>query len=232
MPITTYPLNNVDYTAADAELFHCTRTSGVFDGSDFACSATGADNNITVDIGIGWIRNSKFRGKVVALKAPETKDLGVADSISPRIDAVVIRFDANANETNIIVKKGTPATNPAPPDVVRTEAVYELHLCHVRREPGTVSIPVSAITDLRANRAYCGLMEDDVTPKEGAISANQLPIVPLDKGGTGGKTGEEGLKNLLASGYMVASGYQIVDSVEAIPADAPEGAVFLVPMEG
>ena len=39
------------------------------------------------------------------------------------------------------------------------------------------------------------------------------------------------LKNLLAAGYMVMSGYQIVASVDAIPADAPEGAVFFVPVE-
>ncbi len=42
----------------------------------------------------------------------------------------------------------------------------------------------------------------------------------------------EVLKQMLASGYLVLSPKQIVDSVEAIPEDAPEGAVFLVPMEG
>lgn len=81
-------------------------------------------------------------------------------------------------------------------------------------------------------------------------------VFGISQGGTGGKSAEAARENLgvaakqhnhkatdvsewtadiltalLASGYMVASGYQIVDSVEAIPADAPEGAVFLVPVE-
>ena len=39
------------------------------------------------------------------------------------------------------------------------------------------------------------------------------------------------LTALLAAGYMVVSGYQIVGSVEDIPADAPVNAVFFVPEE-
>lgn len=231
MALTTYPLNNVQFSAEDAELFHCTRTSGVFDGEDFACSVTGAGNTVTVGIGIGWIRNSKFSGKVVALKEPMTLDLGVADSVNPRIDAVVLRFDANANETTVVAKKGTAAASPVPPEVVQTEAVYELHLYHVRREPGAAAIPVGALTDLRLDSKYCGLMEDDVTPKDGAISENQLPVVPMKKGGTGASDGASGLANLLAAGYMKLSSFQVVASVEDIPADAPEYALFLVPME-
>ncbi len=230
MALTTYPLNNVKFSAEDAELFHCTRTSGVFDGEDFACSVTGAGNTVTVGIGIGWIRNSKFSGKVVALKEPMTLDLGVADSMNPRIDAVVLRFDANANETTVAAKKGTAAASPVPPEVVRTEAVYELHLYHVRRDPGAAAIPVGALTDLRLDSKYCGLMEDDITPKDGAISEDQLPVVPMKKGGTGAQNGADGLKNLLAAGYLVMSGYQIVSSTEEIPADAPDGAVFLIPI--
>ena len=29
MSVITYPLNNIEYTASDAELYNCTRTSGV-----------------------------------------------------------------------------------------------------------------------------------------------------------------------------------------------------------
>lgn len=81
-------------------------------------------------------------------------------------------------------------------------------------------------------------------------------LVPIAQGGTGGKTAEEARKNLgaapekhghkasdisewtsdiltalLAAGYMRLSSYQIVESEEAIPADAPEGAVFFIPLE-
>lgn len=81
-------------------------------------------------------------------------------------------------------------------------------------------------------------------------------LVGVSQGGTGGKTAEEARKNLdaaaeehthkasdvsewtqdvltglLAAGYMVASSYQIVGSVEDIPADAPVNAIFFVPEE-
>lgn len=55
--------------------------------------------------------------------------------------------------------------------------------------------------------------------------------IPVTGGGTGAQNGSEGLKNLLAAGYMRLSGYQIVEHVEDIPADAPEGAIFFVPVE-
>lgn len=229
--VRTYPLNNVDYSAEDAELFHCTRTSGVFDGGDFECSVTGADNNVTVGMGLGWIRNAKFRGKAVAVDAPLILDLGVADATYARIDAVALRFDANANKTMVVAIHGRAAVNPEPPEVVRTEGVYELHLCHVRREAGATAISVGSLTDIRMNEKYCGLMQDDVTPRGSAINAEQLPVVPMSKGGTGAQSGSDGLKNLLAAGYMQLSNKQIVERVEDIPADAPEGAIFFVPVE-
>lgn len=163
MSLKTYPLDNVDYAAEDAELFHCTRSSGIYANDDFDYSVTGADNTITIGVGLGWIRNSKFSGKVVALKAALALDMGLPDAVYPRIDAVVIQFDANKNGTEIVVKKGVAATAPVPPVVSRTEALYELHLYHVRREPGVAAVTASGITDLRMDTNYCGLMADSVT---------------------------------------------------------------------
>lgn len=210
--LRTYPMDNTDYGAEDAELFHCTRTSGVFDGGDFGCSVTGADNTVTVGVGIAWIRNAKFKGKVAALREPMALDMGVANAEYPRIDAVVLRFEP-AVGTRIVAKTGVAAANPMPPEVVQTEAVYELHLYHVRREAGAAAIPVGALTDQRANRKYCGLMQDEVTPREAEITAEKLPIVPVEKGGTGAKNGAEGLANLFAAGYTKLSPYQIVSKL-------------------
>ena len=160
----TYPLNNILYSAEDAELFHCTRTSGVFSADDeFAVSVTGADNTVTIGPGIAWIRNSRFSGKVAANKTSVSLDMGLADGSYTRIDAVVIQFDANANQTAIVVKQGVAASSPVPPEVVRTEAVYELHLYHVRRAAGAAVVSAADITDIRQDRNYCGVMMDDVT---------------------------------------------------------------------
>ena len=163
MAIITYPLNNIEYTAEDAELYHATRTSGVFANDDFSITVSGSGNVVTIGEGIGWIRNSKFSGKVVANKAELPLDLGLPHATYPRIDAVVLQFTANSNASAIIVKNGVAQTNPQPPEVVRTESIYELHLYHVYRPAGASSVVTSNVTDLRENAAYCGLMADDVT---------------------------------------------------------------------
>lgn len=159
----TYPLNNIDYTAEDAELFHCTRASGIYDGDAFAVTVTGVDNNITIGPGVGWIQNTQFSGKVVANKDNTVVTPELADSVSPRIDAVVIRFDANANGTSVVMKTGVPSSSPVAPEVVRTETVYELHLCHVYREAGVAVVTESDITDLRYDAEYCGIMLDPIS---------------------------------------------------------------------
>lgn len=163
MALITYPLNNIEYSAEDAELFHVTRTSGVYAKNSFDYSVTGENNTIVINNGIGWIKNSEFAGKVIALKENISLDMGVSDSVYPRIDAIVIQFDSNKNETNIIAKQGTAASSPIAPSVIQTESVYELHLYHVRREAGSLYISPSNITDLRLNSSYCGLMADSVT---------------------------------------------------------------------
>lgn len=163
MALVTYPLNNIEYSAEDAELFHATRTSGIYANNSFGYDITGADSNIVIGTGIGWIKNSEFSGKVIAQKEAISLDMGLPDPVYPRIDAIVIQFDNNRNETNIVVKKGTAASTPVAPSVVQNESVYELHLYHVRREAGSLYITPSNITDLRLNSSYCGLMADSVT---------------------------------------------------------------------
>ena len=221
----TYPLNNIDYTAEDAELFHCTRTSGIWAENSFQISATGSDNNVTIGTGIAWIKNEEFSGKVTALKTVKVLDLGIADGVYPRIDVIAIQFNANSNETDVVVKRGTPATNPIKPAIVRTGAVYELYLASIYRPAGATIVTTSNITDLRMDETVCGLMADSVTKVDmKAIEAqvrsliNNLQdeidsvrnlsgimfesewvegdVIPVIKGGTNATTSEEALANL------------------------------------
>lgn len=159
----TYPLNNIDYTAEDAELYFSTRESGVYDGNDFEVTAFGIDNDVIVGTGIAWIHNTKFSGKVVALKEPKTLTLSLPNSVYDRIDAIVIQFDANKNATEIIVKEGISSSSPIAPNVVRTESLYELHIFHIRRKAGATVISVDDLVDLRNNSDYCGIMFDPIS---------------------------------------------------------------------
>lgn len=162
MEMRTYPLNMIDYEAEDAELFHCTRTSGVWAEDSFTITNIG-NNKITVGEGIAWIKNDKFAGKVSALKTPYTVDMGIADGTYPRIDVIAIQFSVNKNATEIVVKKGTPARTPVRPKPVRNGSIYELFLCSVLRPAGSTSISTSNITILRLDETVCGLMADSVT---------------------------------------------------------------------
>ena len=131
MTLITYPLDDCDYSADDAALFHCTRTSGIFASDDFSFSVSGSDNTVRIGPGIAWMRINKFKGLVAALKNEVSVDLGLTDSVYPRIDRVVLQYNANTRDTTVVVKRGVPRSNPLPPDRSTEEALYELHLLEV-----------------------------------------------------------------------------------------------------
>ena len=225
MAFITYPLNMVDYTAEDAELFHCTRSSGIYASNDFECIASGVDNTITVGEGIGWIRNSKYSGKVFANKTAEVIDLGLADASLPRYDVIAIQFNKAQNLTKIVVKNGTPASIPTIPERSVTESIYELYLCKVYRPVGALTITADNVTDTRFDANLCGLMADSVTSVDTSAINTQVKalianleaeiesvkdtsglmfesewvengVIPVSKSGTGAVTAEEALANL------------------------------------
>lgn len=163
MSIVTYPLNGIKYSAEDAATYNSTRTTGIYAGDDFSVTLTGADNTVTVGVGLAWMKISKFFGVAVAMKTETAVDMGLPDTNYPRIDALILRYDANTNATELTVKKGTAASSPKAPAVDRTEAVHEIHLYQVRREPSATAITAANVTDLRLSETYCGLMADAVT---------------------------------------------------------------------
>lgn len=248
MNLITYPLNNVTYSAADAELFHVTRTSGVHAGTDFAATVSGTDNNVTIGAGIAWIKNGEFAGKVAALKESATLDLDVPDSVYPRIDAIVLRYDSTKNATEVVVKAGVAASTPVAPDVTRTESTYELHLYHVNRVAGASVISSANVTDLRLNPTYCGLMADSVTNIDtSAISAQveklisdleaeidavedgsafilKTETVGIENGGTGGTTKEEAAENLGINDKVNKAGDTMTGALQI---DVPGNAAVL-----
>lgn len=237
MAITTYPLNDVDYSAENVEIYNSTRTSGVYSGDDFTSSVTGADNSVAIGSGIGWIRNGRFRGKCICMDSAETVDMGVSDATYPRIDAVVLQFDASANATNIVVKQGIAASSPVAPEVIRTETLYELHICHVKRPAGSAVISASDVTDLRLDDKYCGIMADSVTKvdttaiksqvdalildlKAKIVAAEQGSYLPISGGTVGNLT--------LGGDFILTLGVNLFTSKEELPSEAPDGALYWV----
>lgn len=158
----TYPLNFIEYEAAQAQTYHATRSSGIFSDGDFRCSASGEDNTVTISAGLGWIAPRKFEGMSISEQTETTKDLSIADALLPRWDIIAIQFDREKNKTDIIVKKGTAHSDPQIPERVTTELIYELYLCKIYRPAGSVVIDPANITDLRLDKQYCGIMSSAI----------------------------------------------------------------------
>lgn len=163
MAIITYPLNNIEYTAADAEIYNCTRTSGVYANTDnFDLSITAA-RTVSVSPGMAWIKNDDFRGKAIAMTEAAELTFDAPDSTLNRLDFVVLGFSADDNKTTIYVKKGTPASSAVAPALSKTATLYELGLYIISVPAGLTALASGNVTDTRANGTYCGIMADGVT---------------------------------------------------------------------
>lgn len=163
MKLVTYPLNGVTYSAEDVAAYLCTRTSGVYSrDSNFAVTVSGP-REITVSPGLAWINYDDFKGISVCARERGTLTVPDANDMLPRIDRVVLQFDANANLTALKLKPGTPEAEPTAPELIRTHFIYELCLCEISVPAGSAEISAASITDTRADAALCGLMRDGVT---------------------------------------------------------------------
>lgn len=163
MSIITYPLNNVEYDASDAETYLCTRTSGIYSSdAHFAISIASA-RQVSISPGLAWINNADFKGKSVASTGVETIDIDAADGELSRKDLIVLRFDATSNSSYFAVKSSELASAPIAPAVERTESLYELGLYLIDIPAGSTSITVANITSVVLDEAYCGVMRDGVT---------------------------------------------------------------------
>ena len=163
MKLVTYPLDGVTYSAEDVAAYLCTRTSGVYSrDSNFAVTVSGP-REITVSPGLAWINYDDFKGISVCARERGTLTVPDADDMLPRIDRVVLQFDANANLTALKLKPGTPEAEPTAPELIRTHFIYELCLCEISVPAGSAEITAASLTDTRTDEALCGLMRDGVT---------------------------------------------------------------------
>lgn len=177
MKLVTYPLDGVTYSAEDVAAYLCTRTSGVYSrDSNFAVTVSGP-REITVSPGLAWINYDDFKGISVCARERGTLTVPDADDMLPRIDRVVLQFDANANLTALKLKPGTPEAEPTAPELIRTHFIYELCLCEISVPAGSAEITAASLTDTRADAALCGLMRDGVT----GIPMNALGAQALAK---------------------------------------------------
>lgn len=184
--IVLYPANGFDFDAADVAAYLAGLTSGVFSGDeDFPVTATGG-LKVTVGAGRGWVHPSRFTGYSITKREADTLTMPLADPSLPRIDRIVMRYDAGARAASLQVLQGTASSTPTAPAISRTELIYDLCLAEITRPAGSTSISTGQITDTRLDEALCGLVRDGVTgiPTDELLAAARERINALEEKAT------------------------------------------------
>ena len=184
--IVLYPANGFDFDAADVAAYLAGLTSGVFSGAeDFPVTAAGG-LTVTVGAGRGWGHPSRFTGYSITKREADTLALPLADPSLPRIDRIVMRYDAGARAASLQVLQGTASSTPTAPAISRTELTYDLCLAEIARPAGSTSISTGQITDTRLDEALCGIVRDGVTgiPTDELLAAARERIATLEEKAT------------------------------------------------
>ena len=181
--IVLYPANGFDFDAADVAAYLAGLTSGVFSGAeDFPVTAAGG-LTVTVGAGRGWVHPSRFTGYSITKREADTLALPLADPSLPRIDRIVMRYDAGARAASLQVLQGTASSTPTAPAISRTELIYDLCLAEITRPAGSTAVTTGQITDTRLDEALCGIVRDGVTgiPTDELLAAAKERIATLEE---------------------------------------------------
>lgn len=158
----SFPLENTDYGAEEAQLWFSGRTNGVFAADELAVSA-GDGMSVVLGEGRAWMAYTKFAGVVYANTTATALAVPTSDAYFDRIDRVIIRFDRTGNTIKAMVISGSPASKPGIPAITRNDSTFDLSVAQIRVRTGATGITAADITDERLDEAVCGLMEDGVT---------------------------------------------------------------------
>ena len=181
--IVLYPANGFDFDAADVAAYLAGLTSGVFSGAeDFPVTAAGG-LTVTVGAGRGWVHPSRFTGYSITKREADTLTMPLADPSLPRIDRIVMRYDAGARAASLQVLQGTASSTLTAPAISRTELIYDLCLAEITRPAGSTSITTGQIIDTRLDEALCGIVRDSVTgiPTDELLAAAKERIAMLEE---------------------------------------------------
>ena len=208
--IVLYPANGYDFDAADVAAYLAGLTSGVFSSAeDFPVTAAGG-LKVTVGAGRGWVHPSRFTGYSITKREADTLTMPLADPSLPRIDCIVMRYDAGARAASLQVLQGTASSTPTAPAISRTELIYDLCLAEITRPAGSTNITTGQITDTRLDEALCGIVRDGVTgiPTEELIASARERINALEETASAAAKEADASKTAAAQSEANAEGYK------------------------
>lgn len=205
--VTTYPLDGITYDAADAAGYNSARTSGVYSAEEDYTVTPGGGYTVKVSGGRAWVHPAQYVGYSIIKQEPDTLTLPLADAQRPRIDRVVLRYDAAARKSYLLVLAGTPASAPTAPAISRTSLLYDLCLAQIARPAGSTAITAGNITDTRLDESLCGVMSDGVTriPTDQLLKAAQSRINALEEKATNSASAAASSQRAAASSQSAAA---------------------------
>lgn len=129
--------------------------SGVFPNpSDSLQVYAGTGLQVIVKPGMGWINGHKMTSD-----ADYALTVDAADVTLNRIDRVVFYLDVQNREMGIKIKKGSNASSPTAPELVRTQDMVEYSLCTYTVPRNATAITAAMITDTRLDSDVCGMVQ-------------------------------------------------------------------------
>jgi hypothetical protein len=141
------------YTADDlSRFFFGVMTDGIFtDPPTSLAVQAGSGMSVTVLPG-----RAVMQGKYCINTAAYTLDLQPASYDAARYDRVVLRLDYINREFTLAIKTGSPAAAPQPPELTRTNSIYELSLATIGIPAEQTEMEQGLIQDDRPNKLVCG----------------------------------------------------------------------------
>ncbi|MGE6516631.1 hypothetical protein [Lysinibacillus sphaericus] len=122
----------------------------------------------TIKAGKGWIK-----GYYVTNDSDYIIQHDIADGVLKRIDRIVLRLNHLKRQIEIVLKKGSQASNPTAPTIQRDAEAYELVLADIFINAGTTQITQANITDQRLNNSLCGIVHAVVDQVDTTTIFNQ-----------------------------------------------------------
>ena len=166
--VKAFPLNQQEYSynAQDVSYYYAGRHSGVF-ALDTNCQVSIVSNmTIKVAKGKGWLAHGVDYGVVFWMEEDVLLTVPVGDVASPRWDYVCIGWETAEVKKNptVYIKSGSPAVNPLEPKIENSADKIEICLAKIYVPSGTTNLRATGVTltDTRADKAYCGLVGDDL----------------------------------------------------------------------
>lgn len=136
------------------------------------CFQVVADKGMKLKIRPGF---GVIRGRFAMDTKDYSLDIGTADASYKRIDRVILRANYLQRKCEIIVREGTPGTDPTVPELLQPESgdYYELCLALVSVNSNQTVITQANITDTRYGKD-CGIVTQAIDHLDTSVFSAQM----------------------------------------------------------